>query len=116
VHELSIAHAVVDAVVEAAGRARVSQVDLRVGGLSGVVPDALRFSFEVAAQGTVCEGAALVVEEVPVTVWCDRCAALGAIGPPLRFRCPTCGELTADVRGGRELDLVSITVAEEALA
>lgn len=115
-HELSIASAVVDAVRDAAGGARVTQVRLRVGALSGVVPDALRFAFDVAATGTVCEGAALQMDEVPVTLWCEPCGLEGTLRGELRFRCPTCGEPTGEVRRGRELELVSIAVDGERAA
>lgn len=110
-HELSIAHAVVATVAEAAGERRVAEVRVRIGALAGVVPDALRFAFDVAAEGTVCAGAALVVDEVPVTVWCEPCGAERTLVGALRFRCPVCDEPSADVRGGRDLQLVSYTHA-----
>jgi hydrogenase nickel incorporation protein HypA/HybF len=113
-HELSIAAAVVATVSEAAGELPVAQVRLRIGELSGVVPASLHFAFDVAAAGTCCAGAELVVDEVPVTVWCEPCASLGELTPPLRFRCPRCGQPTPSVRGGRELDIVSYTPAEHA--
>lgn len=110
-HELSIAHAVVETVSDAAGEAAVAEVRVRIGALSGVVADALRFAFDVAAAGTVCEGATLVVDERPVEIWCEPCAATRELTPPLRFRCPVCDTPSADVRGGRELDIASYTPA-----
>jgi hydrogenase nickel incorporation protein HypA/HybF len=65
VHELSIAASVVDGVCERTGDARIARVFLRVGGDSCVAPDAIRFCFELCAQGTAVEGAALEIEEVP---------------------------------------------------
>jgi hydrogenase nickel incorporation protein HypA/HybF len=67
-HELSIAIALVDLACEEAGRRQLPRVDalhLRIGSLSGIVTDALLFSFDVAAAGTVVEGASLKVEETP---------------------------------------------------
>ena len=111
-HELSIAHAIVETVSDASDGGAVAEVRVRIGALSGVVADALRFAFDVAASGTVCAGAALVVEERPVTIWCEPCAEVRELTPPLRFRCPACDTPSADVRGGRELDIASYTPAE----
>lgn len=110
-HELSIAHAIVDAVREASGDAPVAEVRIRVGGLSSVVPEALCFAYEVAAEDTCCAGSALVISEVPVTVWCPACDASAELAVPLRFRCPRCETPTADVRSGRELEVASYTLA-----
>lgn len=115
-HELSIAHAVVATVADAAGGERVAEVRVRVGALAGVVPDALRFAWDVAAEGTVCAGAALTVDEVPVTVWCEPCAAERTVVGPLRLRCPVCDEPSADVRAGRDLQVVSYTPAAVGVA
>ena len=62
-HELAIATSVVDAVCARAGDRRVHVVTLRIGALTAVVPDALRFSFELAAEGTVASAARLAIEE-----------------------------------------------------
>ena len=85
-HELSIAMSIVDAAVEESQRrgVQVSAVHLRLGALSGVVKDALLFSYEVACQDTPLEGSQLIVEEVPVIVFCAPMpkgarAAVGAV-------------------------------------
>lgn len=113
-HELSIAHAVISTAADTAARhdaARVTAIRLRIGTLSGVVPDALRFAFDVAAAGSVAEGATLEIDEVPITVHCRPCAADVELADVHTFRCPRCGFPTAEVVGGRELEIVSITIA-----
>ncbi len=60
-HELAIAESVVSSVLERTGEQSVSVVRLRVGRLSGVVPDALTFCFELATAGTALEGASLEI-------------------------------------------------------
>jgi hydrogenase nickel incorporation protein HypA/HybF len=65
-HELSIAETVVDMLAEEAtrhGANKILSVRIRLGRLSGVVRDALAFSFDVAAQGTIAEGARLDIED-----------------------------------------------------
>lgn len=116
-HELSIAHSLVDLAGDAAARAgveRVSVVHLRLGALAGVVRDALEFSFEVASVGTPLAGARLAIEAVPVRVFCPRCEAEAELADVQQFRCPRCGTPTAQVLAGRELELVALEYDEAA--
>jgi hydrogenase nickel incorporation protein HypA/HybF len=67
-HELSIAMSLVDAVCDELpklGRVSVRSVHVRIGALSGVVPDALTFAFEVATDSSPIAGARLEVEPTP---------------------------------------------------
>ena len=66
-HELSIAITLVELAAEAAqslGAARVSRLFVRLGAGAGVTAEALRFSFDLAAAGTIVEGARLELEPV----------------------------------------------------
>ncbi|WP_055586152.1 hydrogenase maturation nickel metallochaperone HypA [Peterkaempfera griseoplana] len=116
-HELSIAVAVVEAVEELArehGADRTEEVRLRIGTLAGVEPDALRFSFTVAQQGTVLEGARLVVEQVQARARCASCRTSFVVGSPLSLHCPGCDAPAVEVTAGRELDLAGVRFAEPA--
>ncbi|MBN8913610.1 MAG: hydrogenase maturation nickel metallochaperone HypA [Rhizobiales bacterium] len=112
-HELTIASALVDQVcceAERAGASRVVEINVRMGALSGI-SRALYFCFPSAARGTACEGAALSIEEVPLTVLCTRCDAVKTPAALYNFRCPDCGWPTPKVLTGREMQLVSVRVA-----
>jgi hydrogenase nickel incorporation protein HypA/HybF len=116
-HELSIAMSLVDAACEEAerlGNVRVAALHLRLGALSGVVREALEFSFGLAAEGTAIAGSRLEIEEVPVIVFCSTCRAERELPGLQSFRCPVCGGETVDVVSGRELDLVSMEVLDGA--
>ena len=108
-HELAIAESVVDAVLDRTGEQRVTVVRLRVGRLSGVVRDALEFSFELAAASTPLEGAALEIEEPGGRL---RCRSCGTDTPrdDLILLCE-CGSADVEVLAGRELELRSVEVA-----
>lgn len=113
-HELSIAQCLIESACEAAaaeGAARVTRLHTRIGALSGVVKEALLFSFELAAEGTLCAGAVLEIEEVPITVYCSQCDAPRSLADAWSFVCPVCGAPTPKVLGGRELDLISVEVS-----
>lgn len=114
-HELSIATNVVDLASRHAaehGGGAVRAVTLRIGRLSCVHEDALRYSFELVRDGTPLAAAELRVVTVPVRIWCPSCAAERELPGIQSFACPACGTRSADIRAGRELDLESIELVE----
>ena len=118
-HELSIAQYLIDAACDAAsqeGSFQVTRVVTRIGRLSGVVKEALRFSFDLAAEGTACEGAVLDIEDVSVSVLCPRCDAPRELVDDWHLACPICGTPTPTILSGRELELVSVEVMADATA
>ena len=109
-HELSIAQSLIELVGEHAAREnarRVRTVHIRLGELSGF-RRALYFCFEAAAKGTLCEGARLAIEHVPLTVRCDSCDEVKTPRARYTFRCPDCGRATPTVVTGREMQVTAI--------
>jgi hydrogenase nickel incorporation protein HypA/HybF len=133
-HELSIASAILDAVRSEAEKhpgAHVAKVCVRVGELSGVVPDALSFGFECLVQGTDLDPLTLVIESVPRRQHCPQCdatfdvtngrrdsggagssglspvwdSALRTLDSGLSLACPCCGHTETQLAGGDELDV-----------
>jgi len=108
VHELGIAQSIVEAVRQEVlrhGGGRVSRVGLKVGELSGVNADALRFSFEVTVQDTELTGAELAIEEVPLRFRCTRCETdFSSVN--FESVCPACGSVDTRPSGGDELQIV----------
>lgn len=94
------------------GATRIHRLGMRVGALSGVVPDALEFAFTVLKRDTIAESASLEVEYVPLRL---RCAACNVEFEPeaVRYDCPTCGTQETEIRGGQELDVVLIELSVE---
>ena len=90
----------------------VSRVTVRVGRLTAVVPESLRYHFDLAAPGTVLDGATLVIEEVPVRGRCADCDSQFEIDA-LSFACPACRSGFVELISGRELQVVSLDTAEE---
>lgn len=108
-HELSITQGVVRTVAEHTGGRRVTGVRLRIGALSGVVPEAIRFCFELATVGTPLDGARLEIEDEPGRGRCRTCGDEFAM-PDLLPRCP-CGSTDAEVVAGRSLTVATVEVA-----
>jgi len=90
--------------------ARVNAVHLKLGRLSGVVKDALMFSYEVASEGTSVEGSRLIIDEVPIVVFCPACAANRELDE-YRLWCPVCNGPAPNVLQGKELEVVALEVA-----
>ncbi|WP_222263300.1 hydrogenase maturation nickel metallochaperone HypA/HybF [Modestobacter marinus] len=109
-HELAITQGVVDVVTARTGDVPVAGVRLRVGRLSGVVPDAMRFCFELVTAGTPLEGAALEFERPEGRARCRTCGQDFVLRDPVLL-CG-CGSADVEVVAGRELSVVSVVLAE----
>ncbi len=99
----------VSAEARKAGTSRIHEIRLRVGALSGVVPDALQFAFEAVAPGTPAGGAVLTIENVPARFWCAACGREFA-SPNMSAECPDCHQFSRELRAGRELELAALEV------
>lgn len=111
-HELSIAQSIIDMAGEESGRrgnARVVAVHLKIGALSGVAPVALRSAFELARAETPLDRAELVIEEIPLTVFCPQCETEQKVSFP-ELSCPLCGTATDQIVRGRELEVVALEI------
>jgi hydrogenase nickel incorporation protein HypA/HybF len=112
-HELSIALSIIDGASEEARKhagATVEAVHLKVGALSGVVIDALLFSWEVASAGTILENSRLEIEEIPVVVFCEDCRANKPLDVINNFVCPDCDKPTPEIISGRELQVTALEI------
>jgi hydrogenase nickel incorporation protein HypA/HybF len=113
-HELSIAQAIFEIASRHAGGRQVHRVEVKVGHLRQVVPDALTFAFELVCAGTAFEGAELAIEEVPAH---GRCRGCGSHTTMERFplQCARCGGLDMELLGGEELLVGALELEEKVL-
>jgi len=114
-HELSIALGIIDIAEEEAakhGGAPILAVHLKMGPLSGVVKEALRSAFDLAREGSVLAAANLVIEDVPLVVFCAACQKEQTLSSIQNLTCPDCGVPTGDLRTGRELEVTAMELGE----
>ncbi|RLA97900.1 MAG: hydrogenase maturation nickel metallochaperone HypA [Deltaproteobacteria bacterium] len=114
-HEVSIAQSLIQILEDEMGQfenAHLKSVRVRVGELSGVVPDALLFAFEVCSKGTVADGAVLHIEEVSARGFCNVCKEEFQLEVPFLI-CPKCGTSDIEVLSGRELEIDNMDVENE---
>ena len=108
-HEMAITRSVVDAVCEHAAGRRVHSVRVRVGALCAVVPDSMRFCFDLATEGTVADGARLDLDIQPGSARCRACGADFSLNDPILL-CP-CGSADVEVLAGQDLRILSMEVS-----
>lgn len=112
-HEVSIAISLIERVVEECrkgGFSRVKSVSVEIGRASGVLPDALSFSFDALKTDTIASEARLIITEVPVRAVCSDCGYEFASEGPYVFNCPLCLCRSFKVISGRELNITEIEV------
>ncbi len=112
-HELSIALSILDVVEEQRqqlGSPHVVTIYLKIGPLSGVLPDALRNAYELARAGTPLSDATLRIEDSPIVMLCPVCQAERAVESPQTLCCIECGAAAYDVISGRELEVCGLEI------
>jgi len=113
-HEMALTQSVVDMVVERTAGRRVASVSMKVGRLSGVVPDAMRFCFEVATHGTPIAGATLDIDETMGQATCRTCDTDFGVDD-LVLLC-ACGSADVTITAGRELTVTAVQMEVEPCA
>src|SRR5437762_11957228 len=103
-HELSIALSILEVVeeeVERLGGAPVEAIHIRMGPLSGVVKEALLSAYGLAIEKTRFEGTRLIIEEVPIVIYCANCQGEKTVHSVQWFCCAECGTPSSEVLRGR---------------
>lgn len=113
-HEAGIAKSVLETALAAAerdGAREILRVDVRLGVMSGVVPDALRFAFDALKRGTLASASELAITEVPYLARCPACAHEFEVFDSWGIApCPACDEPTAMLARGDELVIEALEV------
>lgn len=116
-HELAVCQALLNQVEEIAARENASEVTrilVRVGPLSGIVPDLLERAFTIARAGTIAAHADLVTEHQTIKVRCQQCGA-ETEATPSKLICANCGDYRTQLISGDELLLASVELNREEL-
>ena len=113
-HELSVAMSIIELAGEEAERrgVEVEAVHLKLGALSGVVKAALLSCYAIACENTRLEGSRLVIDEVPVVIFCPSCRAPRPLSSMQLFCCSECGTPSSEVVQGKELEVVALEIKE----
>lgn len=110
-HELSLVQNIIEIVIEHAEKIkakRVVEVSIDVGAVSGVVPEALEFAWELSVKNTIIEKALLKINIIEPKAVCRECKKDFKVGDI--FSCPYCNSFDYDIILGKELKVNSINV------
>ena len=114
-HEMGVAQQLVqialDSIPEDIANPRVEKVNLKIGKLAAVVESSLTFCFEIITKDTALENAKLNIDFIPVQVHCKSCGKTREVDEP-EFQCPFCEKGDVEIRAGREIDIISIELAD----
>ena len=115
-HELSIAISLIEVAAEELqrqGACRAQAVHLRLGPLSGVVKEALLSAYELACEHTPLAGSKLLIEDVPIEIFCPKCRCERPVESIQDMCCRVCGTPSAQIVRGRELELFALEIVDE---
>ncbi len=107
-HELGLALDIIERAERAAGQGRVTRIVVVVGKLAAVLPDALRFCFDLAAEDTAVAGALPEIVEEPGRARCRACGGEVALERPFG-RC-ACGSSDLEWLAGEAITLAELEV------
>jgi hydrogenase nickel incorporation protein HypA/HybF len=113
-HELSIAISMIDQIAEESasrGGLDVEVVHMRLGVFAGVDKNALLFAYELACEGTPLQGSRLIIETVPLLVYCPVCQLERTPPSVYQICCPECLAPTPEILTGREMEVASLEIA-----
>ena len=114
-HELSIALSMIDVAAEESerqGGGRVVAIHLRLGPLSGVVPEALLSAWDLACESSPLAGCRLVIQNVPIVIYCAACDGERPVCSIQEICCADCGAPATRVVSGREMDVVALELVD----
>jgi hydrogenase nickel incorporation protein HypA/HybF len=114
-HELGIAQNILEIVQQSVPKNQakaVRDIRVRVGQLSGIVPDSLDFCFSAIVNDTAMPQAKLSIEQVPMLSQCKDCTHRFGIEDWV-FSCPACQSTNLELISGKELEIVDIQLVDE---
>lgn len=124
-HEFSTAVNIIKTIVSVAEKnnaVKILKIELMVGEFTMLNIDQLSFAFEIAAEGTLAEGAEVLFEKQPGLITCQECGYQGEIESSTEdvdhfiidltniFECPECHSNKTEISGGRDIYVKNIEV------
>ena len=97
-HELAVTQSVLDIAIKharQAGASRISQINLVIGEMSGILDESVQFYLDFLSKDTMAEGAKLVFDRRPAVYHCQECDRTFT-PDDLNWTCPSCGALAFD--------------------
>lgn len=99
------------AVCQEHGGTRVTKIMLKIGVMSGILPNYVQSFFDVLSKGTIAEGAQIVIESDPAVFMCRQCGTESVYSEPgAEYVCSQCGSPALRLTGGYRFQIVNISI------
>ena len=111
-HELSVTQGIFDIVESEAKKNNVKKVvnvKLKIGQLSGIMPMLIQDYFNILTEGTIVEGAELIIDRVEASIRCSECNEVSMIDR-MKLKCPKCDSIEVKIETGKEFYIESMEV------
>lgn len=111
-HELSLTQNLIEIAEEHARRENatvITSLTMEIGALSGVIPDAIEFAFDICTKDTLAEGASLEIRHIPALGLCQQCGKECEM-ETLLDGCSACGSYALDIIKGQEMALIEMEI------
>jgi len=112
-HEMAVAENIIKVIEEKLAeqdqKGTVTKINLKIGKLTCVEPEALRLSFEVILKEPPFQNASLIIDSIPITGKCKDCHKNFSLDD-LEFSCPFCGSFKIEIITGKELFVESFEI------
>lgn len=111
-HEIGIMQQTLDIAIAQAkekNSQQISSIEMNIGKLSGVFPQALEFAFALITKDTIAENATLKINPIPVSCYCNHCQTKFHPQEWL-FECPQCHQFSNKILQGKEIELISVEI------
>jgi hydrogenase nickel incorporation protein HypA/HybF len=115
-HELPVTESIIRIAVEEAERhnvTKINEIRLKIGELSGLVPECIQYYFEIASKGTKAEGAFISIIKIPIGMKCCNCDFSGTAEKFIDSRCPVCSSDNMKMISGNEFYIDSMEVEQD---
>lgn len=113
-HEMSVAQDIIEIVrdhVPQGAEEKVKKIRLKIGELSGIVPDSLLFCFDILKTESGHRNASIDIEYVPITARCRLCDKTSQLEYGIYF-CLSCHSSDIELLTGKELNIVDVELDE----
>lgn len=111
-HEVGITQSIINIAEEHARReqaASITSITVEIGNLSGVIAESVEFCFEACAQGTLAEGARLIIRRIQARGKCGDCRHEFDLDT-ITFACPACDSFAVERLCGDELRISEMEI------
>jgi len=113
-HELSIVMGIIEIAEDAIASKPdylVKSIELEIGTMAGVIPEALDLAWESATKDGVLQNAERKIIWVDAEAKCSDCGTLFQINE-LYDACPRCGSFYSDILKGKELRVKALEIEQ----